>query len=104
VTARASARRAARLRFRVGDRVTVTCGARATVTSGALVGARGRITQRAHADVRPNLDWVVTFEEPRPEGREWAGFADDELAPWTVHPDHRPGSVGALQHPARRSK
>jgi hypothetical protein len=80
------------LRFKVGDRVTVRVG--------AYTGARGRITQRAHEDVRPTLQWIVTFDQPSGEF-SWAGFNDLELEPWTVHPDHRPYSVGALQHPMR---
>ncbi len=81
-----------KLRFKVGDRVTVAVG--------HFTGFRGRITQRAHKDVRPHLTYVVTFEQPC-GGYEWAGFNDAELEPWTVPLQARPVSVGALQHPAR---
>lgn len=78
-----------RLRFRVGDRVTVA--------TGPFAGARGRITQRAHAQVRPHLKWVVTFDSPfGPSRAEWTGVSDSEIEPWTVPPEARPVSVGAL--------
>ncbi len=80
-------------RYHVGQRVTVA--------NGQFAGCRGRITQQAHADVRPYLDWVVTFESGPTEGREWAGFAERELGPWTVPEDARPVSVGALKRGGR---
>lgn len=83
---------AKRLRFRVGDRVTVP--------AGAFYGACGRITQRAHEQVRDYLDWVVTFDEPvHAHGHlhEWSGFGDDELEPWTAPAEARPFSSGVLR-------
>lgn len=86
----------ARLReWKVGDRVTIL--------SGRFAGKTGRISQRAHADVRPRLEWIVDFDETVRLGRRWWNWTavhSSELGAYAVPESARPYSVGVLQHPA----
>lgn len=84
-----------RARFHVGDHVTVT--------GGEWAGARGRLTRR-NPSMPLDRVWLVLFDEPFPRaGKRYyqGGCFESELGSWSVHPDHRPVSVGALYHPRR---
>lgn len=88
---------AKKLRFKVGQRVTCA--------RGICIEAAGRIVRRAPATSgKIGADWVVRLDRPTKLGSsevQELRFDDDELEPWTVPPEARPLSVGALQHPAR---
>jgi hypothetical protein len=74
-------------RYRIGSRVTIV--------SGHGAGTSGRITHRAHADVRPHLEWIVTPDDAQSEF-DWFPVRASQLGPWTVPSHARPVSVGAL--------
>ncbi len=77
--------------FRIGDWVTIV--------SGTCAGLAGRISQRAHPDVRPYLEWVVELDDSRAVDwpHDWCGAHGSELGPYAVPPEARPLSVGALK-------
>lgn len=84
-------------------------GQRVTVTAGRFAGARGRISQRAHADARPVLEWIVRFDADSVGAYVGAGggthtegaVSENELAAYTVPESARPVIVGALKRGAR---
>ncbi len=86
-----------KLRFKVGYRVT--CARR------WCVGSTGRILRRAPATAangQPGPEWVVRLDQPvvlsSGTRLEESWYHDDDLEPWTVPPEARPVSVGALHH------
>ena len=74
-------------RHHLGDRVTILTG------HGA--GTRGTLTQRAHPQVRPHLEWIVT-PDGSTGGLDWIPVHSSQLGPWTAPPEARPYAVGAM--------
>lgn len=88
-----------KLRFKVGDRVTVFL----FPAAGKPVARAGRIAERCVSVLtgRPMLRWMVRLEEPVLVGRFWTWDVearDADLAQYVVPESARPLSVGALHH------
>lgn len=81
-------------------------GTRVTILHGYHAGATGRISQRAHADVRPIVHWLVELDPEFRGGPEsWlAARAVNfvachvrDLGPYRVPKHARPASAGVLR-------
>lgn len=72
---------------------------RVTILTGPFAGMTGRITQRAHPQVRPHLDWCIDLDHEfrAPAGAEWTACSESELGPYQVPRHARPVATGVLR-------
>lgn len=74
------------MKFKIGDVVTIIAE-----HPPCLFGTRAAIVSESHESVRHRLPWCIEFP-----GGGYAGYAEDELAPWFVPEKHRALSAGRL--------